>query len=215
VSGIMGVAPVTCPSSSGAAVWCAVVLTVSSAMAMRLIRLQRCQEFQQVTCPWSSPALRTGLRKGELLGLRWENTDLNSGTATIRHSLQRTRTGGLTQLPTKTRASERRIALPTECIHSLKEHNKRQEKERQEAGASWTDTGLVFTTLTGRPLDASHLSRSFRRFLDHAGLRHIRFHDLRHTTATLLLEQGVDLAIIKELSSATPTSASPPTSTPT
>jgi integrase len=73
-------------------------------------------------------ALRTGLRKGELLGLHWEDLGLNAGTATIRHSLQRTRTGGLTQLPTKTRASERRIALPTECLHSLKEHQERQER---------------------------------------------------------------------------------------
>ncbi|MBC9731523.1 site-specific integrase [Streptomyces sp. TRM68367] len=144
-------------------------------------------------------ALRTGLRKGELLGLHWEDLDLNAGTATIRHSLQRTRTGGLTQLPTKTRASERRIALPTECLHSLKEHQERQERERKEAGPTWRDSGLAFTTPTGRPLDPANLTRRFRCLLNRAGLRHIRFHDLRHSTATLLLEQGVDLVVIKEL----------------
>jgi integrase len=144
-------------------------------------------------------ALRTGLRKGELLGLHWEDLDLNSGTATIRHSLQRTRTSGLTRLPTKTRASERRIALPTECLHSLKGHNERQDKERETAGATWRESGLVFTTPTGRPLDPANLTRRFRTFLDRAGLRRIRFHDLRHSTATLLLEQGVDLVVIKEL----------------
>ncbi|MGW7261153.1 tyrosine-type recombinase/integrase [Streptomyces sp. NPDC054834] len=144
-------------------------------------------------------ALRTGLHKGELLGLHWEDLDLNSGTATIRHSLQRTRTGGLTRLPTKTRASERRIALPTECLHSLKGHNERQDKERETAGATWRESGLVFTTPTGRPLDPANLTRRFRTFLDRAGLRRIRFHDLRHSTATLLLEQGVDLVVIKEL----------------
>ncbi|AZM62092.1 MULTISPECIES: tyrosine-type recombinase/integrase [unclassified Streptomyces] len=144
-------------------------------------------------------ALRTGLRKGELLGLHWEDLDLTTGTASIRHSLQRTRTGGLTQLPTKTRASERRIALPTECIHSLKEHKERQGTERETAGPDWRDNGLVFTTPTGQPLDPANLTRRFRSFLGRAGLRRIRFHDLRHSTATLLLEQGVDLVVIKEL----------------
>ncbi|MFJ3586003.1 tyrosine-type recombinase/integrase [Streptomyces sp. NPDC090127] len=144
-------------------------------------------------------ALRTGLRKGELLGLHWEDLDLNAGTASIRHSLQRTRTGGLTHLPTKTRASERRIALPTECIHSLKKRKERQDRERETAGSAWSDGGHVFTTPAGRPLDPANLTRRFRTFLDRAGLRRIRFHDLRHSTATLLLEQGVDLVVIKEL----------------
>ncbi|MFE9454567.1 tyrosine-type recombinase/integrase [Streptomyces sp. NPDC006739] len=144
-------------------------------------------------------ALRTGLRKGELLGLRWADLDLTNGTASIRRSLQRTRTGGLTHLPTKTLASERRIALPTECIPSLKEHKEQQDKERKTAGSAWQDSGLVFTTPAGRPLDPANLTRRFRSFLNRAGLRRIRFHDLRHSTATLLLEQGVDLVVIKEL----------------
>ncbi|MDG5803258.1 site-specific integrase [Streptomyces ossamyceticus] len=144
-------------------------------------------------------ALRTGLRKGELLGLHWEDLDLANGTASIRRSLQRTRTGGLTHLPTKTLASERRIALPTDCIRSLKKHRQQQDKEREIAGSAWRDSGLVFTTPTGRPLDPANLTRRFRSFLSRAGLRRIRFHDLRHSTATLLLEQGVDLVVIKEL----------------
>ncbi|MFF6888844.1 tyrosine-type recombinase/integrase [Streptomyces sp. NPDC012421] len=144
-------------------------------------------------------ALRTGLRKGELLGLHWEDLDLATGTASIRRSLQRTRTGGLTHLPTKTRASERRIALPTECLHSLKKHQERQDKERETASSAWQDSSLVFTTPMGRPLDPANPTRRFRSFLNRAGLRRIRFHDLPHSTATLLLEQGVDLVVIKEL----------------
>lgn len=159
-------------------------------------------------------ALHTGLRKGELLGLLWEDLDLNAGTASIRRSLQRTRTAGLTQLPTKSSGSERRIALPTECIHSLKEHKERQDTERETAGPVWRDNGLVFTTPTGRPLDPANLTRRFRSFLGQAGLRRIRFHDLRHSTATLLLEQGVDLVVIKELLGHAHI-ASPPASTPT
>jgi integrase len=101
-------------------------------------------------------------------------------------------------LHTKTRASERRTALPTECIHSLKSHREHQQEERQAAGTGWTDNGLVFTTATGSPLDPTDLTRGFGRLLRRAGLRHTRFHDLRHSTATLLLEQ-VDLVVVKEL----------------
>lgn len=144
-------------------------------------------------------ALRTGLRKSELLGLRWEDLDLDGGTASIRRSLQRTRSAGLTSLPTKTRASERRIALPTECIRSLHSHREQQDEEQEAAGAGWKTSDLVFTTTVGSPLDPANLTRRFRGLLDRAGLRRIRFHDLRHSTATLLLEQGVDLVVIKEL----------------
>lgn len=139
------------------------------------------------------------MRQSRWTDPRWEDLDLCTRTASIRHSLQRTRTGGLTHLPTKTRASERRIALPTECIQSLKKHKEQREKERDAAGSAWRDSGLVFTTPTGRPLGPANLIRRFLSFLGRAGLRHIRFHDLRHSTATLLLEQGVDLIVIKEL----------------
>ncbi|MBT2377562.1 site-specific integrase, partial [Streptomyces sp. ISL-111] len=137
--------------------------------------------------------------QSQLLGLHWEDLDLDNGTASIHRSLQRTRTGGLTTLPTKTRASERRIALPTECIDSLKSHRERQEEERNATNVGWKDSGLIFTTPTGGPLDPANMTRRFGRLLDRAGLRRIRFHDLRHSTATLLLEQGVDLVVIKEL----------------
>ncbi|WP_331725699.1 site-specific integrase (plasmid) [Streptomyces xanthophaeus] len=144
-------------------------------------------------------ALRTGLRKGELLGLHWEDLDLDGGTASIRRSLQRTRSAGLTSLPTKTRASERRIALPTECIQSLHNHREQEKEEREATEAGWKDAGLVFTTTVGSPLDPANVTRHFRGLLDRAGIRRIRFHDLRHSTATLLLEQGVELVVIKEL----------------
>lgn len=144
-------------------------------------------------------ALHTGLRKGELLGLRWTDLDLDAGTAAIRRTLQRTSTGGLTTLPTKTRASERRIALPTRCIQSLKLHHEQQKREREAAGTTWRHDGLVFTTVQGRPIDPTNLTRAFTTLLRKAGFRRIRFHDLRHSTATLLLEQGVELVVIKEL----------------
>ncbi|MFD7117325.1 tyrosine-type recombinase/integrase [Streptomyces sp. NPDC059922] len=144
-------------------------------------------------------ALHTGLRKGELLGLHWEDLDLDAGTAAIRRTLQRTSTGGLATLPTKTRAAERRIALPTRCVQSLKLHHEQQERERKAAGTTWQHNAHVFTTVQGRPIDPTNLTRTFTTLLRKAGLRRIRFHDLRHSTATLLLEQGVELVVIKEL----------------
>ncbi|MYQ69524.1 tyrosine-type recombinase/integrase [Streptomyces sp. SID4934] len=144
-------------------------------------------------------ALHTGLRKGELLGLHWEDLDLNAGTAGIRRTLQRTSAGGLTTLPTKTRASERRIALPTRCVQSLKLHHEQQQQEREAAGAAWQPNGHVFTTAQGGSIDPTNLTRAFTALLLKAGLRRIRFLDLRHSTATLLLEQGVELVVIKEL----------------
>ena len=144
-------------------------------------------------------ALHTGLRKGELLGLRWEDLDLDAGTAAIRRTLQRTAVGGLTTLPTKTRASERRIALPTRCLQSLKLHREQQQHEREATNTTWQHSGHVFTTVQGTPIDPTNLTRTFTTLLRRAGLRRIRFHDLRHSTATLLLEQGVELVVIKEL----------------
>ncbi|MFI6406703.1 tyrosine-type recombinase/integrase [Streptomyces sp. NPDC050548] len=144
-------------------------------------------------------ALRTGLRKGELLGLRWEDLDLDAGTATIRRTLQRTRTGGLATLPTKTISSERRIALPLSCVTSLRAHRQDQAEEKEEAGSDWQGGGHVFTRSDGHPIEPATLTRHFNALLRDARLRPIRFHDLRHSTATLLLEQGVELVVIKEL----------------
>ncbi|MDW4910149.1 site-specific integrase, partial [Streptomyces sp. ADMS] len=150
-------------------------------------------------CALFDLALHTGLRKGELLGLCWEDLDLTGGTASIRRTLQRTNSSGLTALPTKTKSSERRIALPTSCLRSLEQHRSRQLQEREAAGTGWKDSGYVFTRPDGAPIEGSTLTRHFNTLLRQARLRRIRFHDLRHSTATLLLEQGVELVVIKEL----------------
>jgi integrase len=100
---------------------------------------------------------------------------------------------------TTTRSSQRRIALPTPCLRSLEQHRDRQAQEREAAGTDWKASGYVFTRPDGSPLEGATLTRHFNTLLRRATLRRIRFHDLRHSAATLLLEQGVELVIIKEL----------------
>jgi integrase len=145
-------------------------------------------------------ALHTGLRKGELLALTWQDIDLDTGIAVIRRSLQRTSHNRLVLFPTKTHASERRIALPAACIRTLSEHRIRQQAEHEAAGLAWNPHGYVFTAPASTlPIEPSTLNRRFATMLNQAGIRRIRFHDLRHSTATLLLDQGVELVVIKEL----------------
>lgn len=144
-------------------------------------------------------ALRTRPRKSELLGLRWEDLDLDGGTASIRRTLQRTNSRGLTTLPTKTISSERRIALPASRVTSLRTHRARQAKEKEQARPNWQASGHVFTRPGGHPIAPATLTRHFHALLREACLRPVRFHDLRHSTAPLLLEQGLELVVIKEL----------------
>ncbi|MEU8934934.1 site-specific integrase [Streptomyces sp. NPDC048409] len=124
---------------------------------------------------------------------------LDAGTATIRRTLQRTNSRGLATLPTKTISSERRIALPASCITALRDHRKQQAQEKEETGSDWHDTGHVFTRPDGHLIELATLTKQLNALLRNAHLRPIRFHDLRHSTATLLLEQGVELVVIKEL----------------
>ncbi|GII82083.1 hypothetical protein Ssi03_00730 [Sphaerisporangium siamense] len=119
---------------------------------------------------------------------------------TIRQTLQYIPDGvGLVLAPTKTINSERRIALPGSCVDVLTEHRRRHEGERQAIGALWPETGLVFTTRRGGMINPADVSRDFKALLQRAGLRTIRFHDLRHSCASFPLDQGVDLVVIEEL----------------
>jgi integrase len=98
----------------------------------------------------------------------------------------------------KSTRSRRTIRMPAVVIAAVKSHRTRQLKERLAAGGDWQDTGLVFATPIGSPLDARNMSREYKAILKAAGLPNVRFHDLRHTAATLLLAQGVDPRTIME-----------------
>ena len=142
-------------------------------------------------------ALGTGLRQGELLGLRWSDLDLDRGRLTVR--LQAQRIGGaLVLVEPKTERSRRTVVLPPVVVEALRRHRRQQAAERLQA-TRWHDLGLVFCGTEGRPRDGRALTKQFQRLLARAGIPRRPFHQLRHSVATFLLAAGVDLKVIAEL----------------
>ena len=131
-----------------------------------------------------------GLRRGEAIGLRWEDIDFDAGTIRIRQQVQRIR-GQLLLAPVKTRASQRGLPLLDLVRQALKVQAERQDAYRADMGRAWPDLGLVFTTRTGRPIEPRNLVRSFRRICDDNKIRIIKVHHLRHTVGSLLKDLHV------------------------
>lgn len=143
-------------------------------------------------------AISAGLREGELLGLRWEDVDIDRGVLRVRQQLTRTRDGLSFTAPK--RGKSRSVQLTPDATQALKSHRKRQLEERLGSAGLWQDSGLVFTTGKGTPLDVANLTyRSFRPLLERAGLPRIRFHDLRHTFATLMLSNNEHPKVVQEM----------------
>jgi integrase len=143
-------------------------------------------------------ALYLGLRRGELLGLRWVDIDLAVGVLEVRRALQRI--GGELQAVTpKSKTSVRTVPLLGVVIGALEEHKARQDRERQAAGVEWVETGYVFTSKIGTPIEPDNLRRSWYPIRDAAGLRREVFHGLRHTCVTLLLDLGVPPHIVRDI----------------
>jgi len=145
-------------------------------------------------------AVTTGMRQGELLALHWRDLDLKAGTAHVRGSLQQMRDGELKIVEPKTLRSRRQVTLTATALHALRRHRTRQAKERLRVGAAWLDDDLVFPNPVGGPMAANHLLRqNFYPLLAKAELPKIRFHDLRHTAATLLLEGNINTKVVSEM----------------
>ena len=142
--------------------------------------------------------LALGLRQGEVLGLQWSDLDSERGWLRVRRQLQRG-PAGTRLVPPKSKQARRSLDLPPTVLQALRLHSLRQDAERDDAGECWQQTDLVFTTRTGGPLSARWLIRDFQRLLAAAGLRHLRFHDLRHSCATLLLVGGVSPRVVMEI----------------
>lgn len=143
-------------------------------------------------------AVTTGLRRGELLGLKWTDLDSETGRLQIQRQLQRVQYQGLVLSEPKSATGRRSISLARVDLAKLQAHRTRQLEERLFAGGKWQEHGLIFTSIFGTPCDPNNVSRSFRKLLKAANLPRIRFHDLRHTAATIMLQQGIHPKIVQE-----------------
>ncbi len=149
-------------------------------------------------------ALAVGLRRGELLGLHREDVDLERGKPQVRRQLQQIAGQGLVEGEPKTERGRRQITLPPPALNALKAWRIRQKEERLRArrtkdGDEWHESPYVFTNTVGGPQDPRKVSGRFPAVIAHAGLPKIRFHDLRHTCASLLLQSGVHPKVVQEI----------------
>ncbi len=126
----------------------------------------------------------TGLRRGEVLGLRWRDVDLERATLSVAKS--------------KTASGKRAVALDTETVAALKRWRAQQNAERLQMGADWVDTGLTFTREDGDRVRESYVSHKFGRLVRQLGLPPIRLHDLRHGWATMALQSGIHPKVVQE-----------------
>ena len=141
--------------------------------------------------------LSLGLRRGEALGITWPDVDLETGLLSVRRGLKR-EGGRLVLGELKTAASRRTLNLPAPLVDVLKVHRARQAVERMVAEDAWTESGLVFTTALGTPIDPSNFRHYFSALTVKAGLGHWHPHELRHSAASIMLAQGVPLEVVSE-----------------
>ncbi len=145
-------------------------------------------------------ALATGMRIQEYLGLQWKDIDFERNTATVQRAIVWHRSGGGWHFSQpKTSKSRRTIPLPLSTVNELRRHRRQQLEERLKIGTAWKDFDLVFPSEIGTALNPPNLTRAFKKILEKAKLRtSIRLYDLRHTTATLLLQAGINPKVVSE-----------------
>jgi integrase len=144
-------------------------------------------------------ALATGMRRGELLGLRWQDIHFDTKSLQIQRTISRQRKKGIVESEPKTSRGRRNIILPPFAIEALKQHHTRQLEARLKVGSAWEESNFVFCNGHGGFLEPSQLHIMFRNLLKEVGLPQIRFHDLRHSAATMMLTMGVHPKVVQEL----------------
>ena len=145
--------------------------------------------------------LFTGLRFGEILGLKWENIDFRTGIITVTQQLQHEKkSGGMNYLTTLKNNKTRQIQVAETVLQALREEQKQQLLFRMAAGRDWAEPipGLVFTGDRGAPISQSAVRRHFKSIAERIGLPDLRFHDLRHSFAVASLQNGDDVKTVQE-----------------
>lgn len=144
------------------------------------------------------PTIFTGMRRGEMLGLKWIDIDFKDGTIHIQRSLTRTKSKGIILKDVKTESSNRVIAVSEYVLQVLNEHLLLQKKQKALLGPSYNDHGLINCTEDGKPIDPRNLLRQFYNLMEEADLPKITYHDLRHLHATFLMEMGENPKVVQE-----------------
>jgi integrase len=143
-------------------------------------------------------AFVTGARRGELLGLRWQDVDLEGAALHIQQTAQRIAGQGIVFRQPKTRLSRRSIALSVDAVALLRSHRAKQAAAKLLAGSAYQDYGLVFATGLGTPIEPGNLRRSWLGIIKAAGVSGLRIHDMRHASASFMLRAGVHPKVVSE-----------------
>lgn len=160
-------------------------------------RLRRLKELENENARIKKlVAVFTGLREGELFGLKWSDLDWGKKHLKVQRQLQRIQGKGMVFTDPKTAAGKRMIVLSTATVAKMREHLDHHQQEWISAGDRWQEYDLLFPSTLGTPMDPSNMYKDFKDTLKMAGLPAIRFHDLRHTAATLMLQQGTHPKIV-------------------
>ncbi len=144
-------------------------------------------------------AIKTGMRQGELFGLKWTDLQWQSGTLQVQRQVKRVPGSGWQFAEPKTKKGRRKIQLGEGTLRVLRIHRTRQEQQKQLARGGWQEHGLIFPNSVGTPGDPSNLRKDFLRVLEAAMLPRLRFHDLRHTAASLMLNNGVPPIVVSRI----------------
>ncbi|MBE3560437.1 MAG: site-specific integrase [Ktedonobacteraceae bacterium] len=144
-------------------------------------------------------ALATGMRRGEIMGLKWQDINFEQALLQVRRIFTRQPGNRYIEAEPKTEKSKRSIMLTSIAIEALKRHQIHQLETKLAAGPDWEENDLVFCTMFGTPLNPNWVLKRFKSLLKKAGLPDMRFHDLRHSAATLLLSLGVHPKIVQEI----------------
>ena len=140
----------------------------------------------------------TGLRRSEVLGLRWSAVDLVHKTLAIVETLQVVKGKGLLSLEPKTNRSRRSVSLAPDALTLLAGLKIQQREERESFGMEWSESDYVFSHANGKPFYPNTVSKKFSELVKKAGIPRVRLHDLRHTHATLMLKEGVHPKVVSE-----------------